>query len=93
MDTCDVCETNNIRYRLKNTDIITCQHCDEVKYTMLELNICSTECPNLYWDPVEYLSKKGDKTVEVSYLLEKDECGNCGQRDFQVILFKGTFVG
>ena len=92
MDNCETCKKKPVRYRLKNEDKLYCPQCDHVKYTSLELNICDTKCSSLYWWPVECKYKKGSENVSVSFMLEKDECDNCGLRDFPVLVFKGTYT-
>src|ERR1700685_3727755 len=91
---CQCCEIENVRYKLALDNQIKCPHCQYIKYNKkdLRLNLCSTQCKSLYWSPVEYLTPKGSKDVKVIYCLEKDECNNCGLRDFPGALFVGKYL-
>uniref|UniRef100_A0A6C0C5X3 Uncharacterized protein n=1 Tax=viral metagenome TaxID=1070528 RepID=A0A6C0C5X3_9ZZZZ len=88
---CEVCKEAPLRYKLYLKGDVLCPYCKYVKYKEKDttLFLCSTTCPNLYWYPAEYLSKKGDKITKVCYALEKDECFNCGKRDYPGALFVG----
>lgn len=88
---CTVCQKRPLCYKLYLDEDVICPHCEYVKYTKktTTLFLCSTQCPDLYWYPDEYLSKKNDKITRVNYLLEKDECSSCGKRDYPVALFVG----
>jgi hypothetical protein len=88
---CEVCEERPLRYKLYLDEDVICPHCDYAKYAKKseKLFVCSTQCPDLYWQPIEYLSKKNEKITKVRYVLEKDECFNCGKRDFPEALFIG----
>jgi len=88
-ETCECCE-QNARYKLELVDSICCPDCNEIKHEKnLKLVICSTQCKNLQWKPVEYLTKKRDKDIELIYQIKDDECSSCGSTNDS----KGKFVG
>lgn len=95
MELCEVCEKKEIKYKLKSKKPVRCPYddCRYLKYNRgLELNICSTQCEELYCWPEKYLSKKDDPICKVTFCFEKDECNQCGRRDYPSVLFEGPKV-
>lgn len=90
--TCHCC-SKPLRYKLRLDKSIKCSYCNNLKYKEgYKLYLCSTQCPNLYWWPAEYLSPKHEIETKIVYCMEKDECSKCGKRDFPSALFVGKRV-
>ena len=79
-----------VAYRLTLDEEVYCPHCNYLKYEKRsqQLNLCDLECEELYCWLVDY-EQKG-KEIIASYCLEKDECNQCGRRDFPEVIFKGV---
>ena len=88
---CGVCQKKPIRYKLHLSTDIICPYCDYLKHpkNSAHLYLCDIQCDELYWYTVEILSEKNAKHTKVIYCIEKDECCNCGKRDYTDALFEG----
>ena len=89
---CETCSSKPARYQLTLTENVYCPHCNYLKYKAGKetMTICDLHCP--YWTPDNCKYDSINKKIEVTYCMEKDECNNCGQRDFPEALFKGSKI-
>jgi hypothetical protein len=89
---CQLCE-QRAKISLRLNENIHCEHCGYLKYdTNEKLILCELECPNLYWWPCDHTYNNKTNVLTASYCMEKDECNNCGKRDFQEALFIGSQI-
>lgn len=89
---CETCEINPVRYDLYLAEDVRCPYCKVVKYAKKSerLLLCNMECKELYWWVSHYITPTNSYNIKVVYCLEKDECSNCGKKDFPEAIFEGV---
>ena len=92
-NTCDFCG-KIARYDLTLDDDINCTHCHQTMYSKesCKIKTCSTQCSELCWKVVKYLSKKSDKITKVIYQIENDKCIYCSHLNKSVGTFSGQTI-
>jgi hypothetical protein len=98
-DACECCKRNYTRYKLMLDDDVYCNKCDHLKYEKgKKLNICSTLCPKFTkingfgWVVEKYLTPKTSIHTRLTYILQKDTCTNCGDREYPKATFSGKRI-
>lgn len=89
---CSYCK-EKAKFDLQLGRNIYCEHCNYLKYdTSTRLVLCDLNCNYLYWYPCGHKFNKSTRKIKVNYVIEKDECSNCGKRDFQEAEFVGKLI-
>lgn len=79
---CSVCKNSKAKIILKLNENVICQYCGHIKYKINEkkMNLCKLNCPNLYWMPENYNYDENTNEFTITFMIEKDDCNNCGKR-------------
>lgn len=76
MKTCECCGKKLARYIVSYDDVWECPHCRSDLVYLSTMRLCSTQCPNMYWTPIKYLTPKDSRIIEYVIGFE-DECIHC----------------
>lgn len=90
-DNCECCE-KKAKYFLNLDHDIHCKNpkCKKIKYNKsFDIILCSTQCKNLAWKHVEYLTKPGLENIKLIYQLKNDKCESCSTKTDAIGLFSG----
>ena len=85
---CQICN-ERAKYHLKSNDKLYCYNCKHRKEDTKELIICELKCPQSWWTLNKYKFNTENNRIEATYFLEKDECDNCGMRNYYDIVYNG----
>lgn len=87
---CSVCHKKTVRYHLSYNNKTRCR-CGYRMITKGKMELCSTRCPELYWEVSEYLTPKNANYIKVVVLVE-DECNGCGHGIYYDMILEGIKV-
>ena len=78
-DLCHACVTKKTRYKLHNTEELTCQECGESVFMVeeIKLNLCSTKCSKSNWYIIDY---PDDNDTEDGFIFQQKNiefCSTC----------------
>jgi hypothetical protein len=87
---CDFCKINSVRYAIEIFDDVkcTCGH-RVIMRDKFYKNVCSTQCQNSIWIPIEYETEQMDLICRFIGYFHNLKCKKCSNDKFK----NSTFIG